>query len=164
MAPRYGDPSGEGVQPHQAPEYDLTVDNACTIKLMIYGELAGASFECPSHPIVVEKQEGQTAITLTEGGMLMDRDFVLQWQPVTGQQPTAALFHELWQGRHYHLLMVMPPHAEAMRQHVPRELILVVDTSGSMHGDSIEQARAALLPGWHVRYPRRPSSGCTEGP
>ena len=42
--------------------------------------------------------------------------------------------------------MVLPPHgAEAHRGRVPRETIFVVDTSGSMKGASIRQARQALL-------------------
>jgi Ca-activated chloride channel family protein len=42
----------------------------------------------------------------------------------------------------YALLMVMPPAAAA--EGLPREMIIVVDHSGSMAGASIEQARAAL--------------------
>ena len=60
-------------------------------------------------------------------------------------QPSAALFTEAWKDEHYSLLMLMPPKTELLPEPVGRELVLVVDTSGSMHGDSIEQARAALL-------------------
>ena len=41
--------------------------------------------------------------------------------------------------------MIMPPAAPAAQEHrTPREVIFIIDTSGSMHGQSIEQAKAAL--------------------
>jgi Ca-activated chloride channel homolog len=42
-------------------------------------------------------------------------------------------------------MMVMPPGNGAAAERMPRETILIVDTSGSMTGTSIEQARSALL-------------------
>ena len=42
--------------------------------------------------------------------------------------------------------MVMPPDApEAAASRLPRETSFIIDTSGSMSGSSIEQARGALL-------------------
>jgi Ca-activated chloride channel family protein len=59
--------------------------------------------------------------------------------------PHAALFTEKWDNSDYALLMVMPPVSQqSIDNPVPREVIYVIDTSGSMHGDSIVQAREAL--------------------
>ena len=45
----------------------------------------------------------------------------------------------------YYLLMVMPPDEQDMPAAVmPREMIFVIDTSGSMHGVSIQQAKRAV--------------------
>ena len=73
-----------------------------------------------------------------------DRDFVLRWAPQRGHEPRAAIFSEERNGEHYVLLMVLPPQLEEASQRLPREAILVIDTSGSMSGESIQQARAAL--------------------
>jgi Ca-activated chloride channel family protein len=73
-----------------------------------------------------------------------DRDFELVWVPDPGREPRAALFTETWDQVPYSLVMVMPPVRSGAAPRPPRELIFVVDTSGSMSGASIRQARAAL--------------------
>ena len=60
--------------------------------------------------------------------------------------PEAVAFTERFGDETYALLMLMPPQAEAPLIR-PREVILVVDTSGSMAGASMDQARAALAVG-----------------
>ncbi|HEX6634281.1 MAG TPA: marine proteobacterial sortase target protein [Usitatibacter sp.] len=77
-----------------------------------------------------------------------DHDFELTWTLAASAGPQAAMFTETQGGRDYALLMVVPP-APGMGEklafsRVPRETILIVDTSGSMQGTSIAQAKAAL--------------------
>ena len=64
VAPRYGDPDSLGVQPHQAPEYDLTKENPFAVTVSICGMLARAKVESPSHKVVSESQNGKTVVTL----------------------------------------------------------------------------------------------------
>ncbi len=95
---------------------------------------------------IVEQLEpgGRHVIQLAEGPVPADRDFLLSWRPQPGLEPRAALFREQWQGEDYALLMLMPPDQERQAQKLPREIVFVVDNSGSMYGASIDQARAAL--------------------
>lgn len=98
----------------------------------------------PSHPIRVETLAGgRQSVRLAEGGAHADRDFVLEWLAQTAALPGAALFAERHEGDDYGLLMLLPPPPSRVGRPA-RELILVVDTSGSMHGQSIAQARAVL--------------------
>jgi Ca-activated chloride channel family protein len=54
--------------------------------------------------------------------------------------------------------MVLPPDApEASAAHLPRETVFVIDTSGSMEGTSLDQAKQALLSGSAVSVPATPS-------
>jgi len=88
---------------------------------------------------------GRYRIELTQGSVPADRDFELVWQPVAEVAPTAALFTEKTGEEMFALLMVMPPTPGARDGHqLPREVIFVIDNSGSMHGASIDQAKAAL--------------------
>ena len=119
--------------------------NPVSIRVELDAGLALADIDSPYHAISIEQvAAGRYRLALRDGPVPADRDFVLRWYPALGAEPAAALFSQQWRDAHYGLLMLMPPHAADNRQAVPRELILVVDTSGSMHGDSIAQARAAL--------------------
>ncbi|MDH2431764.1 marine proteobacterial sortase target protein [Pokkaliibacter sp. MBI-7] len=77
-----------------------------------------------------------------EGQSRLDHDLALSWTPKPSAQPQAALFTQQQGGQHYGLLMVMPP--VIRQQPLPREVTFVIDTSGSMAGESIRQARDAL--------------------
>jgi Ca-activated chloride channel family protein len=69
------------------------------------------------------------------------------WRPVRSAAPRALAFGETAGGEPHLLLLLLPPDVAGneVRQGVmPRELIFVIDTSGSMHGVSIGQARLAL--------------------
>jgi len=103
-----------------------------------------ARVEAPYHDIVLARRAGVYTISLAAGVTEMDRDFVLTWQPVSGAAPTAALFTEKVDGEYFGLLMVLPPAAERAAPAPPRELIFVVDTSGSMGGIAIAQARDSV--------------------
>lgn len=95
--------------------------------------------------IASDQQKPETyRVQLQERIEAMDRDLVITWTPTPGQEPESALFSEYDGEYTYGLVMLMPPQASAPRP-APKELILVIDTSGSMGGTSIEQAKSALL-------------------
>ncbi len=120
--------------------------NPIRIRVELNSGIELMGIDSPFHPIDVEQiGPGRYAVVSKDGSVPAERDFELRWRPVLSQQPSAALFTETRRDRHYALLMLMPPQPERAPDPVARELVLVVDTSGSMHGDSIEQARAALL-------------------
>lgn len=101
------------------------------------------------HPVRVTELEaarGRYRVALSSNQTPMDHDLELTWRPVPDAAPRAALFSESVDGRSHYLLMVLPPD-DAAPGHVsmPRDLVFVIDTSGSMHGTSIAQARRALL-------------------
>lgn len=101
-----------------------------------------ASVDSSSHAITSMHHDRRWAIRLRDASVLPDRDFMLSWQPQAQTQPNVASFQQDIDGQHYAMLMLLPPQQQAQR--LPRELILIIDTSGSMGGESIRQARAAL--------------------
>ena len=97
------------------------------------------------HPVSVGEDNGQYTVSLRSGTVAMDHDFELLWRPVPSAAPRAMSFVETVDGKPYYLLMVMPPDQEEWpAASMPRETIFIIDTSGSMHGVSIEQAKRAV--------------------
>jgi len=89
---------------------------------------------------------GLTRIQLAEETVPTDRDFELVWTPDTGYAPKAAVFNETFNNEHYQLLMMLPPDSKMNNdQALAREVTFIIDTSGSMHGTSIQQAKSSLL-------------------
>ena len=97
------------------------------------------------HPVEVAEEQGRYTVSLANDPVPMDHDFELLWRPVPSAAPRAMVFRETIADQPHYLLMVMPPDvASEVPLSMPRELIFVVDTSGSMHGTSIAQAKKAL--------------------
>jgi Ca-activated chloride channel family protein len=90
----------------------------------------------PTHALALTASKQGTQVQLQEGEVLPDRDCVLQWQAQQAErQPLLTLFHQraATEANLYFLAQVAPPRAP-QRQPLPREIILLVDHSGSMTG------------------------------
>jgi len=97
------------------------------------------------HPVSVSEESGHYRVALSAGQVVMDHDFELDWKPMPSSAPRALVFTETIDGQPHHLLMVMPPDQdEAPPVLMPREVIVIIDTSGSMHGVSIAEAKRAV--------------------
>ena len=134
-----------GARPVSAPPVAATQAGAPpTVKLAIALEpgLPLRSVESATHAVAIARKGTRYDVTLATSTVPPDRDFVLRWRPEPGREPAAAVFVERGAGADYVLAMLVPP--EQRIETLPRELILVIDTSGSMLGPSMEQAKAAL--------------------
>lgn len=112
----------------------------------------------PSHPLDVKKPRsgaGPVQVALQEGEVPADRDFRLEWAPAPSNAPQSALFEEQFRGERYALLMLLPPDPGLDPSgRLARETTFIIDTSGSMSGTSIEQARVALESGLAALQPQ----------
>jgi Ca-activated chloride channel family protein len=97
----------------------------------------------PSHAINWQYDSSHYLVSFKQSKEKMDRDIVLRWRPVPLQQPHSAFFTEQIDGYSYATLMLMPP-SDSRAPVLPREVIFVIDTSGSMKGVSMPQARRSL--------------------
>ena len=96
---------------------------------------------------------GHYSIRLADEVVAPEHDFELAWTPVVQGEPAVALFHEDTANGEHVLLMFMPPQ-EQLRVATPRDVIFIIDTSGSMQGESMQQARSALLNGLATLKPQ----------
>lgn len=144
VAPHYGDPARAGLQPHQAPRTDLFAHHEAEFRASIRGALLDAEITCPTHEVIVERQAGQAVVRFADGATrAMDRDIVLHLRRAAPAAATACGEPAATGDAHLALLSFCP---DTGRPSAPegRFVKILVDCSGSMNGDSIGQARAAL--------------------
>lgn len=121
--------------------------NQVSININLHSGFELATLESSYHGIKkTSLPEHHYQIELDTGKVPANRDFELRWTPLLNESPQAALFTETLAGEKYGLLMLVPPHDQVGQSRLlPREMIFVIDTSGSMHGASLEQAKAAVI-------------------
>ncbi len=76
----------------------------------------------------------------------MNADFNLSWQQ-NNRTVASSLYVETKDHEHYGMLTIAAQPSAFKQPTLPKETIFVIDTSGSMGGESIAQARAALVQG-----------------
>lgn len=106
--------------------------------------VSGRSPESPSHPLSCVASGAGFAVELGSGNAVpLDRDVVVRW-PVAKSQPVLSIDVARpksgaavgsAQGR----LVIVPPAPKANPAKVARDLVLLLDTSGSMDGEPLRQ-------------------------
>jgi len=121
--------------------------NPVTIKVRLQAGFPLGEVKSHHHVVQFEAIGDDTrVITLAEGPVPADRDFELTWKPASSKAPSVGLFREQVGSANYLLVFVTPPAIEQAEQTPqPREVVFVIDNSGSMGGTSIVQAKASLL-------------------
>lgn len=103
----------------------------------------------PYHAVNIADGDAATkTITLADGAVPANRDFELRWS-AAGDAPSLGLFRQNRGGLDYVMATITPPSTQLTGEAAPsfpaREMIFVIDNSGSMAGDSMPAARRSLL-------------------
>jgi Ca-activated chloride channel homolog len=99
-----------------------------------------------SHKVdIANTGTGKRRVTLTGKTVPADRDFTLHWTPALAAEPLVAAFRETVGSHVFVTALVMPPAPQStVRRTRSRDIVFILDRSGSMGGVSIRAARAAL--------------------
>lgn len=125
------------------PKKHLPV-NPLTITVHLDAGFALGAVKSSYHDVTAETLGPDRKLVMLRNGNFADRDFELTWTAAPGAAPSVGLFRETVAGSDYGLAIVTPPDAPRSERHIPREVIFVIDNSGSMGGQSILQAKASL--------------------
>ncbi|NKI34493.1 marine proteobacterial sortase target protein [Wenzhouxiangella sp. XN79A] len=126
------------------PRYTEHPVNPLTLSIELRPGPELATLDSLHHAVdLAPDRHGGWTIRLDEPAPVVDRDFELEWTLMERERLTGAFYVEEFDGRAHALLMLVPPAAWTPVQR-RRELVLVIDASGSMQGAAIEQARSAL--------------------
>jgi Ca-activated chloride channel family protein len=99
----------------------------------------------PYHKIsVADAGPSERTVTLAAGEEPADRDFELRWRSAAAD-PTLGLFRQTFGGEQYVMATITPQAKVEAGNLAPREMIFVIDNSGSMGGESMTSAKQSLL-------------------
>ncbi len=97
-----------------------------------------------SHEINVERVNGWAArVSLKKGDEIPNRDFVLRYEVAGGRISDALLTHRDSRGGFFTFIL-QPPERVTVEDVTPKEIVFVLDTSGSMGGFPIEKAKESM--------------------
>ena len=145
VSPRYA-PAQDRIGTGRSDEDALNPPVAWTVpygmNLSVHIAMPGtiSAVESPSHPISMKLNDREATITLGQKESALDRDFVLSIDAVGLDAPHAVVERDGTESQA--IGIAFAPAFETTS--APAELIFLVDRSGSMGGDSIDEVRNAL--------------------
>lgn len=135
--PEVGQPDHERINPPRWREvpYGLTLE----VQIEMSSNLKAV--ESPSHKVRTELDGPKARVTLSAAEAALDRDFILLFEEKDALKPSSYVAQEADGTR---VVMVTFSPGQDIPQSGQREILFVLDCSGSMDGDSIQEARRAL--------------------
>ncbi|WP_181901504.1 marine proteobacterial sortase target protein [Thalassotalea euphylliae] len=142
---------------------DNKVDSKLAINVQLNSGAELSKISSVSHQIaVVASDYGRYNIQLASGEVSAERSFEISWQLASSDAVQVATYHEQIGEEHFTLLTLYPPNSSLNASiknplsdpqasevstevnQLARDMIFIIDTSGSMQGASIAQAKASL--------------------
>ena len=125
---------------------NLSTPNDLTMSITVDAGQLIQQLSSPSHDISTSfTPERQTAIIhLNPATALANRDFVLNYRVAAVEISDVFLAHR-HEGDGYFTLMLHPPQQARDTDISPKEIVFVVDTSGSMAGPPLEKAKECIF-------------------
>ena len=142
IAPRYGDASAAGLKLHQQAEANPQAEHRLFLNLELSDNLSQGTVYSPSHEIQLSRQGNQCSLKL-EVAAWLDRDFVLVIDRL-GDMNFAVAAHDSARPGEATVLTGGVYRPTGVEKQHPVSIKVLVDCSGSMQGDSIEQAKDCL--------------------
>ncbi len=127
--------------PRLAP--GLRGDVALGITIDLLGSDAVDELGCTQHATKVAGSGGRLTVALARKDELLDRDFVLRWRTAAAQERPVLLVAKKG-GECYGLLSLVPPR-EVREGQGARDVVFLLDRSGSMAGPKMDSAKRAVL-------------------
>jgi Ca-activated chloride channel family protein len=130
-------PDADRISPKIGPaDYTIGLDLALHV-----GD--GAQISSPSHAIAVQKSGGIARVSFRDGRAVLDRDLVLNVEAAEGSALGGLVTHRDGDVGTFALTRVVDLFGEQTKKS-GLDVVFLIDRSGSMGGQSIEEARKAL--------------------
>lgn len=132
--------------PQSTNLYTNTALDNQNIRVEVASDEAIRAIYSPTHPVAISRTGDFAAVVGYEAEQVMaDQDFELYYS-VSAEEISLNLLSYKESGEDgFFLLLVAPTVTVDQNQVVARDIILVLDTSGSMEGDKLAQAKEAAI-------------------
>ena len=145
-------PDASRISPKLAPE-GMRAGHDISLDIMLDAGLPIDEIKGKSHEVELERLNAHSAhVRLKSGAMIPNKDFVLSYDVAGKNIQDALLTHRSDKGG-YFTLILQPPDRVTAEDVTPKELVFVLDTSGSMSGFPIEKAKETMKLALDSLYP-----------
>jgi Ca-activated chloride channel family protein len=136
-------PDASRISPPLVPE-GMRTGNDVSIDITLDAGVPIDDIKGKSHEVELDRTSAHSAhVRLKSGAMIPNKDFVLSYDVAGKTIQDALLAHRSDQGG-YFTLILQPPDRVTVEDVTPKELVFVLDTSGSMNGFPIEKAKETM--------------------
>jgi Ca-activated chloride channel family protein len=116
-----------------------------TLVIRLKSEDALGPIYSPTHDVAVNRKgDNEATLSFERSHYTLDRDFTFYFAPKAKDVGLSLLTQRSSSDRQGYFLLLLSPRADADVKSVPRDLVVVLDTSHSMAGEKLRQAKGAL--------------------
>ena len=149
VAPRYeAGNTGNNFNPFSAPAWASEIPETRSgkdidVTLEIDAGVPISGVESPSHAIAIQNTNSTTRVVLANRDIIPNRDLILRYQIAGAETQATVLTQSNQQGGHFATYLI-PAVDYQSEQIVPKDVIFLIDTSGSQAGAAIEQSKELM--------------------
>ena len=122
-------------QQRSGQDIDLTVE--------IDAGVAISNIQSPSHPVSIQNTSSVTKVALNKADIIPNQDLILRYQVMGAETQATVLTQRNQQGGHFATYLI-PAVDYQPEQIVPKDVVFLMDTSGSQRGAAIEQSKELM--------------------
>ncbi len=139
-------PDPRPMQPESSQRPERMPSQQSTIQIELRAETGLRNIYSPSHRVEVQQNNDRRAtVTFEASNANEGKDFLLYYALDANAIGATLLTHRPELGKPGYFMLLLSPQVEFQAQQIAaKDLVLVLDTSGSMAGEKISQAKAAL--------------------
>lgn len=135
-------PDASRLTPHVTPQgtragHDLSMEVKIDAGVPING------IESLAHDVQIKRTGSTAQVSLRDKATIPNKDFVLKWSVAGSALKTGYLTHRD-KNSGYFTLMILPPKRVTPAQAAPKEMIFLIDCSGSQSGLPLDKAKETM--------------------
>ena len=130
--------AAKNLPPNVRSGHDISLEVALDAGLII------DNLSSKTHLVDIQRPDNRSArLRLKENATIPNKDFILRYDVGTQAIQDAVLTHRSDKGGFFTMIL-QPPDRITVADVTPKELVFVLDTSGSMHGFPIDKAKETM--------------------